>query len=184
MDLYAYANIENLSDIAKKNGIFVERLRGYRLMKDEQPISKEEIQETIDAAILHEAENAVRSGKRFSLHPCWISYSRWTDILADYYLVVENKRVVGIRWDRIHGKNRRNLKFLIKKRKKKILRSLEMFNKYCGQNVLYIHARLGSTSWSEIKHYHYTQAPWYLESCDDWYDSSYCDIYASIKEEV
>lgn len=184
MDLYAYANIENLSDLAKKNGIFVERLRGYRLMKDEQPISKEEIQETIDSTILYRVEQSVRSEPRFALHPTCITYDSWTDYLTDYYLVIENKRVVGIRWDRIHGKNRRNLKFLIKKSKKKILKSIKMFNKYCGQDVLYIHARLGSTSWSEIKHYHYTQAPWYLESCDDYFDSSYCDIYAKIKEEV
>lgn len=184
MDLYAYSNIENLSELAKKNGIIVERLRGYRLMKDEQPVSKEEIQETINASVLYEAENAVTSVPRFSLHPYCTEYSRWTKLLKNYYLIMEDKKVVGIHWDRIHGKNRRNLKFLIKKRKKRILRSLEMFNKYCGQDVLYIHARLGSTSWSEIKHYHYTQAPWYLESCDDYYDSSYCDIYASIKEEV
>lgn len=184
MDLYAYANIENLDELAKKNGIVVDRLRGYRLMKNEQPVSKEEIQETIDDAVLYEAEKAVRSDPRFSLHPNLISYSSWTDFLADYYLIVEDKNVIGIRWDRIHGKNRRNLKFLIKKRKKITQKSIEMFNKYCGQNVLYIHAKLGSTSWSEIKHYHYTQAPWYLESCDDYYDSSYCDIYASIKEEV
>lgn len=184
MDLFAYSQIENLELLAKKNGINVSRCRGYRLMKNEQPVSKEEIQEIIDASVLDEAERAVRSEKRFSLHPRWVSYSYWTDILADYYLVVENKKVVGIHWDRIHGKNRRNLKFLIKKNKKKILKSIGMFNKYCGQDVLYIHAKLGSTNWSEIKHYHYSQEPWYLESCDDWYDSSYCDIYAKIKEEV
>ena len=184
MDLYAYANIENLIDLAKKNGIVVDRLRGYRLMNDEQPVSKEEIQEIIDGAIIHEAEQAVCSEPRFALHPTWITYDSWTDYLKNYYLVVENKNVVGIRWDRIHGKNRRNLKFMIKQRKKIIKKNIEMFNKYCGQNVLYIHARIGSKNWTNVKHYHYSKEPWYIDSCDDYFDRTYCDIYAKIKEEV
>ena len=36
MDLGAYAQIDDLSEIARRNGIEVPRLRGYRLMKDER----------------------------------------------------------------------------------------------------------------------------------------------------
>ena len=38
MDLGAYAQIDDLGAIAKANKIEVPRLRGYRLMKDEEPI--------------------------------------------------------------------------------------------------------------------------------------------------
>ena len=39
MDLGAYANIEDLDEIAKKNNIEVPRLRGYRLMSEETPVN-------------------------------------------------------------------------------------------------------------------------------------------------
>ena len=48
MNLYAYAQIDELEEIAKENGIDCPRLRGYELMLDAQPfdilpgISKEE----------------------------------------------------------------------------------------------------------------------------------------------
>ena len=44
MDLVAYKNIEDLGAIAQKNGIDVPRLRGYRLMAKQEPITDEEIQ--------------------------------------------------------------------------------------------------------------------------------------------
>jgi hypothetical protein len=43
MDLGAYMNIEELDEIAKDNGIEIPRVRGYRLMINEKPLSKEEI---------------------------------------------------------------------------------------------------------------------------------------------
>ena len=48
-------------------------------------------------------------------------------------------------------------------------------------DVLYIHARLGSCNWSYIVHTDYKNEPWYMESCDDSWDSTYCDIYAKIE---
>ena len=45
MDLGAYMNIEELGEIAKDNGIEIPRIRGYRLMENEKPLSKEEIKE-------------------------------------------------------------------------------------------------------------------------------------------
>jgi hypothetical protein len=38
MDLEAYANIERLNSLAEKNNIKIPRLRGYRLMLEEEPI--------------------------------------------------------------------------------------------------------------------------------------------------
>ena len=44
MDLGAYVQIESLEEVAKANGIDVARLRGYRLMKYEKPVTKEELE--------------------------------------------------------------------------------------------------------------------------------------------
>ena len=52
MDLGAYAQIEKLKAIAKANGIDVPRLRGYRLMKNEEPVSREEIKEIMRKKML------------------------------------------------------------------------------------------------------------------------------------
>ena len=39
MDLGAYSQIDDLNEIAKENNIEVPRLRGYRLMKNEEYIT-------------------------------------------------------------------------------------------------------------------------------------------------
>lgn len=41
MDLYAYTNIERLESLAEKNNIDIPRLRGYRLMSEEEPIKED-----------------------------------------------------------------------------------------------------------------------------------------------
>ena len=48
MDLGAYENIEELSAIAKENGIEIPRLRGYRLMKNEKPFPQDRIDKAKD----------------------------------------------------------------------------------------------------------------------------------------
>ena len=50
MDLYAYSQIENeeIKRIVKANGIEVPRLRGYRLMKDEEPVTKDSIKGNLE----------------------------------------------------------------------------------------------------------------------------------------
>ena len=47
MDLGAYMQIADLEEVAKANGIEVPRLRGYRLMANEEQITEEQIQEII-----------------------------------------------------------------------------------------------------------------------------------------
>ena len=50
--------------------------------------------------------------------------------------------------------------------------------------MLYIHARLGTTSWTDEKtKAEVTRQPWFLAKVDDSFDSSYCDIYARIRKE-
>ena len=56
MDLGAYANIELLEGIMKENDINIPRLRGLRLMKNEKPISKEDIEHEAVFIGLNECE--------------------------------------------------------------------------------------------------------------------------------
>lgn len=177
MDLGAYVQIDGLSRVAEENGIDVPRLRGYRLMLAEEPWTEEEIKEEITKATRHIYERWCESVPKFSLHPRWYEHSRRTKAIIEKYLD-ENG---DLKWNLIHGKNRKNIKFAIKKQVKAIRQEYTVWNKYAGRiDVLYIHARIGGGNWnsykSEIEH-----KPWFLEKVDDYFDSTYCDIYAKIK---
>lgn len=51
------------------------------------------------------------------------------------------------------------------------------------KNVLYIHARLGTSNWSNTTWEDFRKSSWFLDGCDDASDRSYCDIYAKIDPE-
>lgn len=191
MDLYAYAKIPELGEIARKNGIDIPRLRGYRLMKDE---SKEDIEDIVKS---NNIDILCCEELCFS-YPFWNPRSRaseysWrTRKKARKYInnfrkarkFVDNfrKDEEKVRWDKIHGWKRRTLKTAIHNRKRRIEKQYEVWNKYAGRNdILYIHARIGGGNWP----YYYKQIvdqPWFLEKVDDWFDKTYCDIYAKIEE--
>ena len=59
MDLYAYKQIENLQAIADRNGISVPRCRGYRLMRNEEPATPEDIAQMIEWETLYLAERQI-----------------------------------------------------------------------------------------------------------------------------
>ena len=50
MDLGAYEQISDLQAVADANGISIHRLRGYRLMVEQEPYSEEDLQEGIEYA--------------------------------------------------------------------------------------------------------------------------------------
>lgn len=183
MDLYAYAQIGDLESIAQENGISIPRLRGYRLMVNEKPNTKEDIEELLIKAELNICRDGCESLPRFSLNPFCYEYGRRTRQVRKKYLIYDNKHhVIGFRWDRMHGKNRRNLKFAIKKAKKKYLESTKAWNRYAGDpSVLYIHARIGGMNWLAYGGDEISKEPWFIEKVDDPYDETYCDIYARIK---
>lgn len=187
MDLSAYMQIDDLSQIAKENNIKVPRLRGYRLMKNEKPVSAEEINQIIKECEIEVCEDLCRSVPFWCEKSCGQLLNSRTDFLCRYYLVEgvdENgrKKFTNIRWDRIHGKKRKVLKFAIKKKKKRIQRQFEIWNKYAGQDkILYIHSRTGGNNWDYYGGSELSKMPWFLEKVDDWFDRTYCDIYASIK---
>lgn len=183
MDLGAYVQIDELDKIAKDNGIDIPRLRGYRLMKDEEKVAQEEIQEMKRNCKIRAVKTLCES------IPFWdpnasvrISNSR-TNMIKDYFLVRNRNGYKGIRWDRIHGRKRKILKFEIKKEKRRIQHQYDVWNKYVGrEDVLYIHSRMGGNNW---KYYEgktdIMNQPWFLDRVDDCFDSTYCDFYAKIK---
>lgn len=192
MDLYAYGNINNIEELAKQNGIAVPRLRGYRLMAEEEPVSEEQIQTMIAEQSLQEADDLCRSDWMVGLH-CY-EYSNRTDRAIKRYLVgktidspyCEGDKIwkaTGINWGRINGKKRKLLKWAIRKAEKRIREQYSVWNRYAGQKgVLYIHSRMGGGNW----HYYteknsITSQPWFLDRVDDYYDASYCDFYARIQ---
>lgn len=178
MDLYAYAQIETLSELAKANGIEVPRLRGYRLMAQEPPITPEERKESETSAIRHLYEEACEYDVAFSLHPAWVEYSSRTDLTKKRFLTKDGE----LRWDLLHGKRRKNMKYLIKLIRRRMRADYDMWNKYAGKDgVLYIHTRCGGNKWEYYGCKALEKEPWYLDRVDDWFDGSYCSIYAKVQ---
>lgn len=181
MDLGAYAQINYLDEIMKANGIEVPRLRGLRLMKDEEPTTKEQLDEILHSEYEYAVKNLCDSEPFWNPNSNLHTLNPWTDYLKQYYLTKDG----DIRWDRIHGWKRKILKFELKKRKRAVLKQYETFNKYVGRDdVLYIHARIGGNNWTYFGGPEKVATqPWFLEKVDDSFDSTYCDIYARINLE-
>jgi hypothetical protein len=188
MDLGAYVQIESLGKIAKENGIEVPRLRGYRLMKNEEPF---------DIKKIDKKEIALDCVKQLCCNkPFWnpnadmANFDCLTDYICDYFMVKNkdddgHEKYTDVRWDRIHGWKRKVLKTYIHNEYMRQLRQWELWNKYAGKDdILYIHARIGSGSWTYDYNKEVVGKQWFLERVDDAYDNTYCDIYAKIKSQV
>ena len=180
MDLGAYSNIEILEEVAKKNNIQVPRLRGYRLMKDEEVVDINELYEGIDIKII---QRLVHAYPFWSYKSSCSRYDRYTNWLEEQYIRKDKDGTEYVRWELIHGWKRRKLKTAIHNEKNKFKKQYELWNKYAGKdNVLYIHARIGGRNWP-IYYKEVVNQPWFLEKVDDGFDSTYCDIYAKIGSE-
>lgn len=190
MDLVAYSQIGNIDELAKENAISVPRLRGYRMMEDEKPKSNEEIEELINDQAMWILERSMRScPQRFRPDSNIIEDSPSTDKLVKKYLIAQLdeynlKEVIGIKWNLIHGKDRKAIKFALKKSRRRIQKQFDTFNKYVGRkDVLYIHARIGGANWAYYDGPDIERQPWFIEKVDDGFDDTYCDIYAKIVTE-
>ena len=196
MDLFAYSQIDALKLIAKHNAIEVPRLRGYRLMSEETALSAESIQSSLEHMTCRIYDDAMTSCPRFRPESNCSEYSLATDRLRRKYLILETVNdttydgtpfsyevVKGIKWDKIHGKNRKAIKFAVKKAVKAVKTQLETFNKYVGRSdILYIHARIGGGNWLHYGGAELEKKPWFVEKVDDYFDETYCDIYAKIEQ--
>lgn len=192
MDLGAYAQIDDLSKIMEDNGIDIPRLRGLRLMKDEKPVSDKELKELAKKDGLLRCEELCRSCPPFNWNSCVSELSDRTDAIVEYYcvlptcenVVISHMDPIDIRWDRVHGKKRKAFKYVIKQAKKRVYQQYELWNKYAGRpDVLYIHCRLGAGNWNYYKGWEIIESqPWFLDKVEDYFDNTYLDIYAKIKE--
>ena len=182
MDLGAYAQIKDLEQVMKDNNIDIPRLRGLRLMKNEEPITRASMEDHWEWIGVSECESLCQNG--FKMNGDLIELSERTDRIIDKYMIRnENRHVIGIKWNKVHCKKRKLFKYKLRKAKERVLKQDNKFNKYCGkEDVLYIHARLGGENWNyydcnEI----IKNQPWYLDHCEDAFDWTYVDIYAKIK---
>lgn len=183
MDLGAYANIEDdvIEEIVKKNNIDVPRLRGYRLMKDEKPVTQEDLRLMCKDMEVDVLEGLICAVPYFSMNPdCYLSCKQ-TLKHKRYYIKNFWTNNAQVDWSRVHGWKRKRLKFAVKNFKRALKEQYDMFNKYAGrEDILYIHSRIGGGNWP----YYCDQVihePWFIEKVDDAYDSTYCDIYARIQ---
>lgn len=184
MDLLAYANIDKLSDLVEKNGIAVERVRGYRLMKDEHIYTKDEVEEAITAGDIMMVERVVSSKPFCTMNPEFYCFS--DEKMVKYFITKKDshgyEEHIAIRWNKLHGKLRKIAKYNIKRNRKRILEAISIWNKYVGcEDVLCIHAKLGSWNWSDIDGWCYKDKEWFLDCCDDIYDEVYCNIFAKLE---
>ena len=187
MDLGAYMNIADLENLAQANGIDIPRVRGYRLMGHEPKIPEETIRQIMKQVEVTVTKRLCEAVPFWSSHPNYHISCDQTDVYLDFYLVSEDTEngwtdYTDIRWDRIHGKKRKILKFEIKKMKRKIRQQYDTWNKYAGcEDVLYIHSRMGGNNWKLYEHKKdITEHSWFLERVDDFWDSTYCDFYERI----
>lgn len=182
MDLGAYAQIDNLNKVMIENGISVPRLRGLRWMKDEMKVTEEDIQNAIKQQWLWFCEQAICSDFQFDAD--WSEYSERTRRLERKYLIKDKDgNSVDVNWNKAHGKKRKLFKYCKKQAEKRIRRTFDVFNKYCGQdNILYIHARIGGLNWIPYGGLEISKQLWFIEKVDDYFDDTYCDIYARCGE--
>lgn len=153
MDLYAYGQIENLDELAKKNGIDIPRLRGYRLMSEMTPFSDEEIEANADA-VYKDTLDLYTPTKHFTVLKGWKPY---------------DKR-------QVRGEAKAHAK-----RTRKQMRMYNKY--CGCKDVLMVHARIGKWNWTEYGGPLISMEKWFIEKADDGVDPTYCDIYVRIKRD-
>lgn len=182
MDLGAFAQVDELSPIAIRNGIDIPRLRGYRLMTKEGRVSEDTIELIKEERSIFVLESLCTSEPFWNPNGSVHTFSENSDKYIKHFC---RGAFYGdfseIRWDRIHGKKRRILKFELKKMKRHVDKNFETYNKYLYQpGILMIHARIGGDNWNYFGGPELEKQPWFIERVDDCCDSTYCDIYARI----
>lgn len=187
MNLKAYSQIEDLMPVLQSTGIEIPRLRGLGLMKNEEPVNQTDLNEILHSMEILAVQNLCESFPAWDFYSCCSEFHPATDRRIKKYMILdEDGDPISIRWDRIHGKKRKTAKYAIKQYKKAVIDNIKVFNKYAGRDdVLFVHARIGGDNWN------YFNGPSivashlaFLEKVDDYFDSTYCDIYLKIDPET
>ena len=187
MNLAAYSQIEDLMPVLQSTGIEIPRLRGLSLMKNEEPVSKPDLDEILHSMEILAIQNLCESFPVWDFYSCCSEFCPATDRRIKKYMILDKDRdPIGIRWDRIHGKKRKIAKYAIKQYKKAVIDNINVFNKYAGRDdVLFVHARIGGDNWNYFNGPSIVAShPAFLEKVDDYFDSTYCDIYLKIDPET
>ena len=184
MDLEAFARIEELEHYLEENGIEIPRLRGLALCSEQTPYTDEDIARESISIESEAYKDTVQADWCFR---GWFVFSDRTEYnIKKYGIKIKredypNNTVWKPNWNKIHGKKRKTLKLYLKHKKKAFMKFVEVWNKYSGmQNVLRIHARIGSNNWTYYNCHWIEQQDRFLERVDDYFDSTYCDIYIRI----
>lgn len=161
-------NNNTLDHYLVDNDIFIVRLRATMLMKDQKPISINKMNEMMLAYI---NENVCSYLTKYPFY-----HNRKHKALS--YMRDEHGRLDAVKkvyLNKLHGKKKKDVKWIIKQTKEKFLKQFELWNSMCGKNVLYVCARQGGLN--RIYYPIDTTHPMYLADVDDAYDRTYCDIY-------
>ena len=187
MNLKAYSQIEDLMPVLQSTGIEIPRLRGLGLMKNEEPVNQTDLNEILHSMEILAVQNLCESFPAWDFYRCCSEFSPATDRRIKKYMILdEDGDPISIRWDRIHGKKRKTAKYAIKQYKKAVIDNIKVFNKYAGRDdVLFVHARIGGDNWNYFNGPSIVAShPAFLEKVDDYFDSTYCDIYLKIDPET
>lgn len=187
MNLKAYSQIEDLRPVLQSTGIEIPRLRGLGLMKNEEPVNQTDLNEILHSMEILAVQNLCVSFPAWDFYSCCSEFCPATDRRIKKYMILdEDGDPISIRWDRIHGKKRNTAKYVIKQYKKAVIDNIQVFNKYAGRDdVLFVHARIGGDNWNYFNGPSIVAShPVFLEKVDDYFDSTYCDIYLKIDPET
>lgn len=187
MNLAAYSQIEDLTPVLQSTGIEIPRLRGLGLMKNEEPVSKTDLDKILHSMEILAVQNLCESFPAWNFYSCCSEYCPATDRRLKKYMILDKDGdPIGIRWNRIHGKKRKTAKYAIKQYKKNVIENIKVFNKYAGRDdILFVHARIGGDNWTYFNGPSIVAShPAFLEKVDDYFDSTYCDIYLKIDPET
>lgn len=187
MNLKAYSQIEDLMPVLQSTGIEIPRLRGLGLMKNEEPVNQTDLNEILHSMEILAVQNLCESFPAWDFYSCCSEFCPATDRRIKKYMILdEDGDPISIRWDRIHGKKRKTAKYAIKQYKKAVIDNIKVFNKYAGRDdVLFVHARIGGDNWNYFNNPSIVASHLaFLEKVDDYFDSTYCDIYLKIDPET
>ena len=187
MNLKAYSQIEDLMLVLQSTGIEIPRLRGLGLMKNEEPVNQTDLNEILHSMEILAVQNLCESFPAWDFYSCCSEFCPATDRRIKKYMILdEDGDPISIRWDCIHGKKRKTAKYAIKQYKKAAIDNIKVFNKYAGRDdVLFVHARIGGDNWNYFNGPSIVAShPAFLEKVDNYFDSTYCDIYLKIDPET
>lgn len=184
-NLKYYLQIADLQDILKSTEVSIPRLRGLQLMVDENIYEKKQIERLIQEETARAVQDLIQS----KWHTDAYEISSNTENVCKYYLTYKEEDGYsypnGIRWDRLHGKKRKLAKFAVKQARKKVINYTTTFNKYTGcTDVLRVYTRIGGWNWEYYGGIELSKHPAFLEKVDDYFDSTYCNIFLKIDSKL